>query len=141
MANFHNTVRYGLTRKREQYSLWQPSGNAESYDAYGDQSRQSGDDHRRQWLLRHRASGARLCAIIRTSTSLFPTATSSFTKVTSPITPHLAALIGFHYEDERGLEKCPSYGTHDVTERNNYDYLALCTGTSRIASFTRWAAA
>ena len=27
--SFHNTVRYGLTRKREQYSLWQASGNYE----------------------------------------------------------------------------------------------------------------
>ncbi len=43
-------------------------------------------------------------------------------------TPHLAGLIGFHYEDERGLENIPAFFTHDVTERTNYDYLAAVHG-------------
>ena len=30
--SFHNSFRYGLTRKREQYYLWQPSGELIDYD-------------------------------------------------------------------------------------------------------------
>ena len=44
------------------------------------------------------------------------------------ITPHLAALIGFHYEDERGLENVPTYAAHETAERTNYDYLAAVHG-------------
>src|SRR6185437_1610102 len=34
-ADFHNMVRYGATRKREQYNLWQQSGSG-AFDAFGD---------------------------------------------------------------------------------------------------------
>ena len=34
-ADFHNTLRYGLTRKREQYKLWQQAGGGD-FDAHGD---------------------------------------------------------------------------------------------------------
>jgi iron complex outermembrane receptor protein/vitamin B12 transporter len=38
------------------------------------------------------------------------------------VTPHLAALIGFHFEDERGSEPGSSY--YAPVDRTNYDYLA-----------------
>jgi iron complex outermembrane receptor protein/vitamin B12 transporter len=44
------------------------------------------------------------------------------------VTPHLIALVGFHYEDERGSYVYPAHGTDDVTERTNYDYLASVHG-------------
>src|SRR5580692_11597827 len=37
-ADFHQTARYGMTRKREQYDLWSPSGQLFTYDSYGDQA-------------------------------------------------------------------------------------------------------
>jgi iron complex outermembrane receptor protein/vitamin B12 transporter len=39
-------------------------------------------------------------------------------------TPHLTALIGFHFEDERGTYVYPAYGENDGTDRTNYDYVA-----------------
>jgi iron complex outermembrane receptor protein/vitamin B12 transporter len=43
-------------------------------------------------------------------------------------TPHLSALAGFRFEDERGVQNVPSYATHDVTERTNYNYVAGVQG-------------
>ncbi len=37
-ADFHQTARYGMTRKREQYTLWSPSGDLITYDSFGDQA-------------------------------------------------------------------------------------------------------
>ena len=63
-ADFHNSFRYGLTRKREQYSLWQPDGHLHSEYAYDRWIfrllRQHGYDHRRQRLLSNGTSAARL---------------------------------------------------------------------------------
>ncbi len=42
--------------------------------------------------------------------------------------PHLTALIGFHYEDERGTYVFPAYSTDEVADRTNYDYLASVHG-------------
>ena len=36
-ADFHNSVRYGMTRKREQYHLWAAVRAAAYFDVYGDQ--------------------------------------------------------------------------------------------------------
>ncbi len=43
-------------------------------------------------------------------------------------TPHLSALVGFHFEDERGVENIPSYPPHEQAERTNYDYIAAVHG-------------
>ncbi len=42
------------------------------------------------------------------------------------ITPHLSALAGFHFEDERGAEPGSTY--YLPIERTNYDYLASVHG-------------
>jgi len=67
-------------------------------------------------------------ALIRAGISLTPIATSSSTRAIINFTPHLTALIGFHYEDERGSYVYPAYYTDEVTERTNYDYLASVHG-------------
>ena len=67
-AAFHKSVRYGLTRKREQYSLWQPDGNG-SYDALRGQPWARGYDHRGKRVLGHGTGGARLRANVSVSIS------------------------------------------------------------------------
>ncbi|MFZ0743021.1 MAG: TonB-dependent receptor plug domain-containing protein [Terracidiphilus sp.] len=130
-AEFHNTVRYGLTRKREQYSLWQPSGELIEYDPVDGYSAYFGD------LVT--ITGANGYSVTGQAQLDFPQAYPYQYQLVSnrdqliyqgdyQVTPHLTALIGFHYEDERGLENVPSYLTHDVTERTNYDYLAAVHG-------------
>ncbi|HVU47509.1 MAG TPA: TonB-dependent receptor [Terracidiphilus sp.] len=123
--SFHNTVRYGATRKREQYNLWTPSGSGQ-YDPYGDTLGQvvtitgaNGYSVTGQAVLDGpTAYGDQL---INNRDQLLYQGDYRFT-------PHLAGLIGFHYEDERGVENIPTYSIYESVERTNYDYLASVHG-------------
>jgi vitamin B12 transporter len=126
-ASFHNLVRYGLTRKREQYSLWQMSGSG-TYDAFGDSLGQvvtisgaNGTSASGQAVLDYAEAYPYQSQIASNRDQLIYQ--GDYT-----VTPHLAALVGFHFEDERGSEVIPSFGTNDSTERTNYDYLASVHG-------------
>lgn len=133
-AGFHNSVIYGLVRKREQYSLWRQSGSGD-YDAYGDSL---GYPVTITGANGYSASGQAVLDYAQT----YPYQTQSANNRDQLIyqgdftfTPHLAGLIGFRYEDERGLENVPSYSEHDTTERSNYTYLASVHGDFKTRFF------
>ncbi len=126
-ASFHNMVRYGLTRKREQYALWKQSGSGD-FDAYGDSlgdlvtitgangasaTGQAVLDYAQTYPYRYRLVSNRDQLVYH----------GDYT-----ITQHLAALAGFQFEDERGGEVVPTYSTNETTERTNYVYLASVHG-------------
>jgi iron complex outermembrane receptor protein/vitamin B12 transporter len=128
--DFHNSARYGLTRKREQYSLWQPTGQLLTYDIYGDQA---------YFGNTVTITGANGASVIGRAQLDYPEQYPYRYQLVSNrnqlvyqgdyrFTPHLAALIGFHYEDERGVENIPSYSTYEVAEHTNYVYLASVHG-------------
>ena len=126
-AAFHQGVRYGLTRKREQYSLWQQDGNG-SYDAHGDSLGQgvtitgaNGYSVTGQAVLDYAQTYPYQYQLASNRDQLSYQGDYIFT-------PHLTGMVGFHFENERGLENVPSYGTHEVAERTNYDYLAAVHG-------------
>jgi iron complex outermembrane receptor protein/vitamin B12 transporter len=126
-AAFHQGVRYGLTRKREQYSLWQQDGNG-SYDAHGDSLGQgvtitgaNGYSVMGQAVLDYAQTYPYQYQLASNRDQVSYQGTYSFT-------PHLTGMAGFHFENERGLENVPSYGTHEVAQRTNYDYLAAVNG-------------
>ncbi len=126
-ASFHNIVRYGLTRKREQYSLWQPSGLfTENYDGFGDNAYlgnlvtivgANGASATGQAVLDYDEQYPYHYELVSNRDQLAYQGEYS-------VTPHLQALIGFHFEDERGSEVIPSFAISEATERTNYDYLA-----------------
>ena len=125
--SFHNTVRYGLARKREQYSLWKQSGSGQ-FDAFGDSL---GYPVTITGANGYSVSGRAILDYAQTYPYQYQLASNrdqllyqgDFT-----FTQHLAGLIGFQYEDERGMEYVPSYSTLDTTERTNYDYVASVHG-------------
>jgi len=133
-ASFHNMVRYGLTRKREQSNIWQPSGELIQYgvDDYGDiLSAYYGDTVK--------ITGANGYAVTGRAQLDYPQTYPDNSQYVSnrdqlvyqadyQVTPHLGVLVGFHYEDERGLENIPNYYEDRNTERSNYDYLAAVHG-------------
>lgn len=129
-ASFHNTVRYGMVRKHEQYSLWHPSGHLMAYDIYGD-SAYFGNPITITGANGYSASGQAILDYVQSYPYQYQLGSyrdqlryqGDFT-----VTPHLAALIGFEYEDERGLENVPTYSTFDTTERSNYNYIASVHG-------------
>ncbi|HEV2324291.1 MAG TPA: TonB-dependent receptor [Terracidiphilus sp.] len=126
-AEFHNTVRFGLVHKREQYSLWRQSGSG-AFDAFGDSlgypvtiqgangysaSGQAVLDYAQQYPYQYHLASNRDELVYQ----------GDFT-----VTPHLAALIGFEYEEEPGFENVPSFFTYEKTDRTNYNYLASVHG-------------
>ncbi len=124
-ADFHNTVRYGLTRKREQYNLWAQTG-AGVFDAYGDSF---GDLVTITGANGYSVTGRALMDYAGTYPQGYQLVSNRDQLVYQGdyrFTPHLAALIGFQYEDERGAEPGSSY--YYPIERSNYDYRAAVHG-------------
>ncbi len=126
-ADFHNFVRYGLARKREQFSLWTQSGSGD-FDAFGDSlgypvtiTGANGYSTSGQAVLDYAQTYPFQDQLVSNRDEVVYQGTYRFT-------PHLSALAGFRFEDERGVQNVPSYATHDVTERTNYNYLAGVQG-------------
>ena len=132
--NFHNTIRYGATRKREQYYLWQPSGQLiEDYDGFGDNAYfgktvtingANGSSATGQAILDYPEIYPYSSYLVSNRDQLLYQGDFRFT-------PHLVGLIGFHYEDERGTEVLPTYSTYEALAPTNYDYLANVHGDFR----------
>ena len=129
--DFHNLVRYGLTRKREQYSLWQPSGQLIEYDPIDGYSAYYGAPVTITGANGYSVSGQAQLDFPETypfQYQLVSNRDQVMYQGDYQFTPHLNALIGFNYADERGSQNIPSFFTHNVTERTNYDYLAAVHG-------------
>ena len=123
--DFHNMVRYGLTRKREQYNLWTQSG-AGVFDAYGDSF---GYPITILGANGFSVTGPALLDFAGTYPQGYQLVSNRDALVYQgdySITPHLAGMIGFQFEDERGAEPGSSYYT--PIERTNYDYRAAVHG-------------
>ena len=124
-ASFHNSVRYGATRKREQYDLWNQRGSG-FFDPYGDSL---GDlvtvTGANGYSVTGRAvldgPGAFGDQLVNNRDQLLYQGDYRFTA-------HLSGLIGFHFEDERGVDNIPSYIEYENVGRTNYDYVAAVHG-------------
>jgi iron complex outermembrane receptor protein/vitamin B12 transporter len=133
-ASFHQSVRYGLTRKREQYHLWQPSGELIVYNPTDGLSAYYGDTVTITGANGYSTTGqAQL-----DSPGTYDPYPQGYQLVSNRdqlsyqgdyrVTQHLTAMVGFHYEDERGAEP---ESTYPSVERSNYDYLAAVHGDFR----------
>lgn len=123
--DFHNSVRYGLTRKREQFHLWDQSG-AGVFDAFGNSfgdlvtiTGANGYSVNGRVLMDFAGSYPQGNQLVSNRDQLVYQGDYRFT-------PHLVALIGFQYEDERGAAPGSSY--LKPIERSNYDYRAAVHG-------------
>jgi iron complex outermembrane receptor protein/vitamin B12 transporter len=124
-AAFHNSVRYGMTRKREQYHLWSESGSG-LFDQYGDSF---GYPVSIRGANGYSVSGPVLLDFAGTypqENQLVSNRDALVYQGDYTFTPHLAAQIGFQFEDERGSEPGSFY--YRPVERTNYDYRAAVHG-------------
>lgn len=124
-ADFHQSVRYGMTRKREQYNLWSQSGSGTT-DAYGDSfgdvvtiTGANGYSVTGQALLDYAGSYPQGHQIVSNRDQLVYQGDYR-------VTPHFMATAGFHYENERGAAPASTYLS--PVERSNYDYIAAVHG-------------
>jgi iron complex outermembrane receptor protein/vitamin B12 transporter len=135
-AALHNTLRYGATRKREETNQWSPSGEyIYNYDTYYD-SAYFGQMVTITGANGYSATGqAELDGTTTNDTKLVNNRDQLVYQGNYRFTPHLAGLIGFHFENERGIEVYNSYwnlvktyGINDADSRTNYVYLAAVQG-------------
>ncbi len=140
-ASFHNMLRYGLTRKREQWNQWSPEGICIPANTCDEAPGTAGAGNfyglpvTIQGANGYSVTGQTLLDYSTANYAVYP---SGFQIVSNrdqlvyqgdyKITPHLIALAGFHYEDESGTYVDPSYSEDDATERMNYVYLASVHG-------------
>jgi iron complex outermembrane receptor protein/vitamin B12 transporter len=119
---FHNTLRYGAARKREQYTQWAQVGS--NFDAYGDSlgntvtiTGANGTTVTGQAILDY-------AGLYPSEDQLVNNRDQLVYQADYRLTPHLTALLGFHYENERGSYLDPAYFMDEQSGRTNYDYLA-----------------
>jgi len=137
---FHQTARYGLTRKREQYMQWAPEGEcipAGSCGTPGVTPTYTGGNFFGQTFTIHGANGYTVNgpALLDYSwingenyphrNQLVSNRDALVYHGELTITPHLSALAGFQFEDERGAD--PG-GFYPSVGRTNYDYIAAVHG-------------
>jgi len=127
-SHWHNLLRYGATRLREQFQNPSPTGAA--FDPFG-----FGPNFIGKLVTLRGANGFSTTgqAIIDFG-GTYPVQSSFSTKrdfvylqSDYSFNPHLLALFGFKYENERGFTL--GFGTKTPTERNNFSYTAELQGS------------
>jgi iron complex outermembrane receptor protein/vitamin B12 transporter len=127
-GNWHNLVRYGISRKREQYNTFYPVGQAVNgyygITYYGNKVTIRGANG---YSATGQAAIAYGGAYPQPSTSdsnrdeLYYQSDYTFPK-------RIVGLFGFHYENERGSYIFNTYGDNWKTQRTNFEYTFQFSG-------------
>jgi vitamin B12 transporter len=134
---WHNLARYGIARKREQFTTFGPVGELVT-DQYGDQTFY-GSEVTIRGANGYSASGQAAIAYgcgTPNPASCFPQpdyADSNRDELyyqTDHVFPkHIAALFGFRYENERGSFVYPTFGEYEPIKRTNFEYTVQVSGS------------
>lgn len=124
-ADFHQSVRYGATRKREEDNQFAQEGIIDANgDGLGEQltiTGANGDTVVGSAILDYAGTYPYGYQLVNNRDQLIYQGDYRFT-------PHLVAMGSFRFEDERGVENIPDYETYESTERTNYDYIGAVRG-------------
>ena len=127
---WHGLLRYGLGRKREQSFSYGPTGilDPATGNTLGENVTVTGANG-------FSVSGQ---AILTYAGSTYPVRSDLvsnrdhvYAQTDYAVTPHLAAVAGFRYEDERGTYRSAAYFIDQSVERANYDYTLAFQGDFR----------
>ena len=125
---WHNSVLYGLVRKREQATQWYPAGNLIDGNYYGnfvDIRGANGYSVKGQALLNY---GPEDFGTYPNTTETANNRDQLSAQSSYAFTPHITGLLGFRYEDERGEARSAAYFYNYNLERANYDYTGEIQG-------------
>jgi iron complex outermembrane receptor protein/vitamin B12 transporter len=135
-GSWHNLARYGISRKREQYTEFYPVGQL-VLDMYGDQT-YYGNKVTIRGANGYTATGQAAIAYgcgTPNPTSCYPQqdfADSNrdelYYQTDYALPKHIVALFGFRYENERGSFVYPLYGEAESIKRTNYEYTLQFSG-------------
>jgi len=125
-SRWHNLVRYGIARKREQIALFTAPGTLLTVPSpFGDYQDYYGNTVTIRGANGYSATG-RASFLAGTS---FPTSNDQsslrdelYFQSDYTFSRHFIGLFGFRYEDERGSFNNPSFFTHEIVKRTNYQY-------------------
>lgn len=124
--SWHNMVRYGMTRKREEDTNFYPAGipipttvnGFTTTNYYGFATVITGANG-------YSVSGQAVLnfpGVYPNTLELVSNRDQLYFQSDYQFTPHIVGLFGFRFEDERGADKSPAYGIDQTLERVNYDY-------------------
>jgi vitamin B12 transporter len=132
---WHNLVRYGLTRKREQTAQWFPAGVPIAAGNDATFTNYYGLPVRIQGANGYSAVGQVLMNYGTAFGGVYPNSSDSandrdqlYFQSDFRFTPHLTGLLGFRYMDERGSYNNPAFFLAQQLERSNYDYIGQFAG-------------
>jgi len=132
---WHNLVRYGLTRKREQTAQWYPAGVPIAAGNDATFTNYYGLPVKIQGANGYSAVGQVLMNNGTAFGGVYPNSSDSannrdqlYFQSDFRFTPHLTGLLGFRYMDERGRYNNPAFFLHEDLERSNYDYIGQFAG-------------
>lgn len=121
-----NTVHYGATRRREQLNLWTVQGTQYSYLDACYSSGSLGQQVTITGANGYSVSGQAELDCSTYATQYANNRDQLLYNGEWKFSSHLAAAIGFKYENERGAEPGSAY--YGPVERNNYDYTSTVHG-------------
>jgi vitamin B12 transporter len=122
--NWHSLVRYGLARKREESVQYFPAGNLVEGNYFGNFTTITGANG-------FSASGQAImnfAGIYPSTIDVVNNRDNLYAQTDYNITPHISAVAGFRFEDERGAENEFVYDFSETLERANYDYMLAFNG-------------
>jgi Outer membrane cobalamin receptor protein len=125
-ASIHNSVRYGLSRKRQQLNLWQLSGNPVAYSNYCYGPGTLGEVVTIKGANGYSATGQATLDCSTYHAQYASNRDALIYRGDITITPHLIGLVGFQYQNERGAQPGSTY--YPPVGRTNYDYIAAVHG-------------
>ena len=134
--SWHNSVQYGLSRKREQAQQWYPAGNLLAGSDFGETVHNYfGNAVSIRGANGYAAVGQALLNSGPEFGGTYPNRTDSASnrdqllfQSSYQVSPHLLALLGFRYEDERGEARSAAFFYNYSLERSNYDYFGELQG-------------
>jgi iron complex outermembrane receptor protein/vitamin B12 transporter len=138
--DFHNRFQYGLTRKREQSQQWYPAGicipgyPGDDCKSIPPPDKFPGNYYGLPVLIQgangYSAMGPALLDYSTANFSVYPNRLDLISNRDQflyqgdlRLTPHLILLAGFHYQNERGVEREPVYSIDEAANWTNYDYI------------------
>ncbi len=124
-SSWHNLVRYGIARKREQAVYFTNQGNPITYTFEGasgpyDFTEYFGNNVTIQGANGYAVTGQ--ASIITGNDDMASNRDQLYYQSDWSPSRHFNGLFGFRYDNERGVFNEAAFGTHEVTQRTNFEY-------------------
>ena len=126
-GNWHNLVRYGIARKREQFVTFSPVGiyNPAAFAYYGPTltiTGANGYSATGSSVINYAGTYPARYDLVSNRDELYYQSDYAFTR-------HLSGLFGFQYENERGAYRYPIFATSQALQRTNFEYTGQLQGS------------